>query len=293
MMDGFHLTGHQVPPPDGAAEQGGYEPVSRLVTRYEEIDARNEERLSAAISIARGGWPVFPTEIGGKRPAVPRGFKSATTDLRIVADWWEGRYGGCNIAVPTGTPGPDVLDVDVRPDGSGWAAFNRLKAAGLLAGAHRMVRTPSGGLHLYFAGTGQRCGSLKSEHLDFKAWGGYALVPPSQVDGRPYEIVDDRPRTGAVLDWEACKRLLRPPSPVRKVWVGQHGRRVDHLPEWMAQQPAGNRNSALHWAACRAAEAGDEAVLAELVAAGVAAGFDEHEAQRTVASAVRSVNGER
>ena len=55
--------------------------------------------------------------------------------------------------MPTGYPGADVLDVDVRPDGTGWPAFNALKRAGLLSGAFRLVRTPSGGAHLYFAGT--------------------------------------------------------------------------------------------------------------------------------------------
>jgi hypothetical protein len=251
----------------------------------------HEELLNAAVSIVRGGWPVFPAEIYGKRPVVPRGFKAATTDLPCVRNWWEGRYAGSNIGVPTGYPGPDVLDVDQRPDGSGWAALSQLRDAGLLAGAYRIVRTPSGGWHVYFAGTGQRCGSLKAAHLDFKCVGGYVIAPPSQVDGRPYVVIDERPPTGAVLDWDACKRLLCPPRPVR-VWTGRPGS-VCHLPEWLAGQPEGNRNAALYWAACRAGERGDEGVLQELVSAAVAAGLDEAEARRTAASAVRTVNGGR
>ena len=93
-------------------------------------------------------------------------------------------------------PGPNVLDVDVRPGGTGWPAFNVLKRAGLLAGAFRLVRTWSGGAHLYFAGTDQGCGSVKAAHLDFKARGGYVVVPPSHVDGRPYQLIDQRPPTG-------------------------------------------------------------------------------------------------
>jgi hypothetical protein len=218
----------------------------------------HEELLNAAVSIVRGGWPVFPAEIYGKRPVVPRGFKAATTDLPCVRNWWEGRYAGSNIGVPTGYPGPDVLDVDQRPDGSGWAALSQLRDAGLLAGAFRIVRTPSGGWHVYFAGTGQRCGSLKAAHLDFKCVGGYVIAPPSQV----------------------------------RVWTGRPGS-VCHLPEWLAGQPEGNRNAALYWAACRAGERGDEGVLQELVSAAVAAGLDEAEARRTAASAVRTVNGGR
>lgn len=251
-----------------------------------------ETRLAAVLWWARQGAPVFPVEMGGKRPAVPHGFKDATVDLRCVANWFEGRYAGCNIAVPTGYPGPDVLDVDQHGEaGNGFAAFGRLRAAGLLAGAFRMVRTPSGGLHVHFAGTGQRSGSLKAEHLDFKAVGGYVVVPPSQVGGRPYELVDQRPPTGAVLDWDACRRLLRPPGPVR-VWTGRRGTgSVKHLPGWVAEQGVGNRNKGLYWAACRAAEAGDEAVLFELVDAAVGTGLDRDAALKTVVSAARKVNG--
>jgi len=223
---------------------------------------------------------------------VPHGFKSATRDPAVIANWFEGEYAGCNIGMPTGKPGfADVLDVDNHGDrGNGWAAFNRLKAAGMLAGAVRLVRTPSGGLHACFAATDQRSGSLPACHLDFKARGGYVLVPPSRVDGRPYEVIDDRPPTGAVLDWDACRQLLRPPDPV-PVRAGRGGSSVAHLPAWMAQQANGNRNRALYWAACRAAEAGDRGVLDELVDAAVHAGLDRGEALRTAASAARRVTG--
>jgi hypothetical protein len=296
MMDGHHFTPPPMPPSSVDAEQAGCGPVSHLATPGELMAAI---MLPAALwwAEARGLW-VFPCEWGGKRPVVPRGFKSATRDRRRIVDWFEGRFSGHNIGARTGTPGDDVLDVDVRPDGSGWAAFNRLKQTGLLAGAHRLVRTPSGGLHVYFTGTSQRCGSLKAEHLDFKATGGYVLLPPSHVTGRPYMMVDDRPPTGAVLDWDAARRLLRPPRPAQPRAGGyscprpRRAGRVDHLPDWLAEQAEGNRNASLFWAACRAAEAGDQDLLAELVAAAVLAGLDEAEAQRTVASAVRTVNGD-
>jgi Bifunctional DNA primase/polymerase, N-terminal len=296
-MDGAHVSGHPMTGPNTAAEQGGHEPVSHDATFGElygplglHVPTR-EEMLAAALWWAEArGLEVFPVEPGGKRPAIPRGFKSASAHPVRVRNWYEGQYAGYNLATPTGAPGDDVLDIDHRATGSGWAAFNRLKAAGLLRGAHQLRATPSGGAHLCFAGTSQRCGSLRDLFLDFKAVGGYVLLPPSHIQGHPYQLIDDRARTGAVLDWEACKRLLRPPAPVRRIWVGRHGGRVDHLPAWLAEQAEGNRNRGLYWAACRAAEAGDEAVLAGLAAAAVQAGLDEDEARRTVASAVRSVN---
>jgi hypothetical protein len=242
--------------------------------------------LAAALEhVDRGGW-VFPCEIGGKRPAIPRGFLGARCDRQQVLNWFEGRYAGHNLASPTGYPCSDVLDVDVRPNGSGWAAFERLKDAGQLAGAHRLVRTPSGGAHLYFAGTAQRGGSLRGEHLDFKARGGYVLLPPSVVGGRRYEVIADRPPTGAVLDWEAAKNFLSPPRPYRspRAWRGGG---AQNLVGWLEGEVEGNRNAALYWAASRAAEIGDEEVLEQLAAVAVRAGLDESEVRRTIASAVR------
>jgi hypothetical protein len=265
---------------------------------------RQEEILESALWHASQGWPVGPCEVGGKAPLTrlcPHGVKNFTTRQQTIIEWFLGdRYAVYNLAVATGAPGPDVLDVDVRPDGDGWAAFGRLKTAGMLAGAHRLVQTRSGGLHVYFAGTDQRCGRLKAEHLDFKSAGGYVLVPPSYVDrwhaddgvAGPYEPLDDRPQTGATFDWAGAVRLLRPPPAIP---ARQHrgGGSVAHLPGWVAQQPSGNRNNGLFWAACRVAEAGDEELLAELTDAGVQAGLDQAEAARTVASAVRTVSGGR
>jgi hypothetical protein len=103
-----------------------------------------------------------------------------------------------NVAIATGSPAVDVLDVDVKPDGNGFAAFRRLKHAGLLTGASGLVRTRSGGLHVYFTGTGQDCGRLPAHHLDFKAAGGYVIAPPSFVEADDtgpagtYELLDQR-----------------------------------------------------------------------------------------------------
>jgi hypothetical protein len=169
---------------------------------------RQEEMLESALWHAAQGWPVGPCETGGKAPAkrlCPHGFKDFTTVERIIRGWFEGRYAGYNLAIATGYPGPDVVDVDVRPDGNGWAAYDVLKAAGMLAGAHRLVRTRSDGLHIYLHGTDQQCGRLKDAHIDFKARGGYVLVPPSYVDAwhaddgiaGAYELPEARPPTGA------------------------------------------------------------------------------------------------
>ena len=60
------------------------------------------------------------------------------------------------------------------------------------------------------------------------------------------------------------------------------------LPAWVGQQHEGNRNDGLFWAACRAAEAGDETVLAELVAAARSTGLPDREIAATISSARRT-----
>ncbi len=90
----------------------------------------------------------------------------------------------------------------------------------MLAGARAIVRTPSGGLHVYFAGSSQPCGRLPGRFLDFKARGGYVPAPPSVVGAIPYVLVDHRAADGR-LDWQAVRRVLvcppspRPPGPKR------------------------------------------------------------------------------
>jgi len=173
-----------------------------------------------ALAYASTGWPVFPTRPNAdtcptpgrcqcKAPVTPNGFKDATTDPAVIRGWWR-QWPDANVAIATGAPGPDVLDVDVKTDGSGFAALNKLKRAGILTGAARLVRTRSGGLHVYYTGTSQRGGALPRHHLDFKATGGYVLAPPSKVHGKPYELLDHR-AGAAALDWAAVKRLLDPP----------------------------------------------------------------------------------
>ena len=108
--------------------------------------------LRQALAFASRGWPVLPCLPGQKVPATAHGYRDATTDPGQITTWFD-RHPDWNLAIATGAPGPDVLDVDNHgPAGNGYAAFRRLKDAGLLDGAAALVRTPSGGLHAYFAG---------------------------------------------------------------------------------------------------------------------------------------------
>ncbi len=241
--------------------------------------------LGQALAYAAAGWPVFPCKPDQKAPDTAHGFKDATTDPAVIRAWWPASSRR-NVAIATGAPGPDVLDVDVKPDGSGFAAFNRLKQAGLLTGARALVRTPSGGLHAYYAGSGQPSGRLVRDFLDFKAAGGYVLAPPSVVGGKPYRLLDKRQASGRI-DWQAVRQLLEPPRPVARPGRGAGDAA---LVAWVAALTEGNRNAGLYWAACRMTEAGT-GDPEQLVGAAVQAGLSEDEARRTVASAARKAAG--
>jgi hypothetical protein len=43
------------------------------------------------------------------------------------------------------------------------------------------IRSTFGVLHLQYPGTDQRNGILRHQHLDFRAIGGYVLLPPSLI----------------------------------------------------------------------------------------------------------------
>jgi hypothetical protein len=238
------------------------------------------------LAYARHGWPVFPCQPDSKQPATRHGFLDATTDPDKITWWWR-HQPEANLAIATGHPGPDVLDVDQHGQaGNGFAAFNQLKRAGLVNGASAIVATPSGGLHAYFAGSDQRCGKLTRHHLDFKAQGGYVVAPPSQAGGRPYQVISHR-NASSGLDWDKVTGLLEPQRHTVQPARGQHGD-LSHLAAWVQQQHQGNRNDGLFWAACRAAEAGEEAVLADLAAAARSTGLTEHEIATTIRSARRT-----
>jgi len=249
--------------------------------------------LNNALDYASRGWPVFPCHPGKKTPATPHGYRDATTDPDQIA-WWFRRHPDQNLAVATGYPGPDILDIDQHGQaGDGFAALARLHAAGLLGTSIGTVRTPSGGLHLYFNGTDQRTGHLPAHHLDFLSQGGSALAPPSQVNGTPYQHASGFALRHGELDWQAASGILDPPPepapyPPRRQLPEPDGTRVARLARWVAAQSEGNRNNGLFWAANRALENDRAGDLSPLAAAARQAGLTEPEITVTLQSAQRT-----
>ena len=115
-------------------------------------------------------------------------------------------------------------------------------------------------------------------------------MPPSVVAGSPYTLLRRLDRPGHVLDWAAVRARLAPPPPAPRTPARTRGAggSIDALAAWVASLPHGRRNTGTFWAACRAAEEG-HTDLGPIADAAVAAGLDQAEAHRTIASAQRAV----
>lgn len=247
---------------------------------------------AAALAFARRGWPVLPCQPGRKEPATCHGVLDAETSPAVISRWWA-RHPDANVAVATGAPGPTVLDVDVAHGKPGRQSLRQVALAGLVPPAWATVRTPSGGRHLYYAGDDQGNASMPALGLDLRGRGGYVLVPPSTVGGTQYVVVGSSRGTPARIDFTAIRACLAP-QPQRLPAPGFRSRDpgAGHLAGWVAQLPEGNRNSGLFWAACRAAEAGDDRALDAIAAAAVSTGLDAGAVRKTIASAQRTVSAQ-
>jgi hypothetical protein len=253
----------------------------------------------AAVAFARADIPVFPCAIEGKRPLTQAGFHDATNDVDRVQRWWA-VWPRANIGMPTGVPsGIDVVDIDVTNTASGFAAFERASAAGLVDGAIAKVRTPSGGLHVYYPAGGpsdQRCWQSASTHIDFRGEGGYVVVPPSALavnDKRvAYRLFSLTSAGGKPVDAVALRRFIDPQSARTSTRIPVVAA-VDpsRLARWVSGLQEGERNRGLFWAACRLAEAGFASCAIEdaLAPAATSVGLSGLETAATIRSASRQI----
>jgi hypothetical protein len=248
----------------------------------------------AAHRYADAGWPVFPCRLGSKEPATEHGFLDATVDHAQVDRWWR-RNPDANVGIATGAPGPDVLDIDHKHGKSGYPALREAQQAGLIPTPAAAIRTPSGGAHLYYAGTGQRNGTIAARALDFRSTGGYVIAPPSYSTehSRRYQVITHQP-VATTVDWPAIRQLLDPqperPAPMRLAGTGQDT--IGRLARWLETRPPGNRNFPLFYAAKVAASQGllDTRAREQLIEASLRSGLrgGEREARRTLASGERA-----
>lgn len=253
-----------------------------------------------AQELIKQGIPVFPCHAEGekaKRPMTRHGFQDATLDRDQIKRWLKRHGSNVALAFPTGGVW-DVLDVDVKAGVDGRGHLPYLNRLGLLNGCKRVVKTPSGGWHLYFkAAPGLTNGSDAKLGLDVRSAGGYVLVPPSFIATEGYSgSYEDRGEpTGSnddPLRWDLIKMALKPENERTKqpVTLLDYERRasIASLRGWLSERVEGERNRSLFWAVMRCIDSGlDPHELVDV--ATLVLGLPEEEVLLTVNSALQRV----
>jgi hypothetical protein len=286
----------------------------------------NEILLTAALEAAGRGWYVHPLRPAAKGSALhgertcPRTGECAdghhkweqraTTDPdRIRAAWAAGEF---NVGIATGPSGLVVVDLDVpkekngkgssdAPDGA--TSFAALcERAGQPIPLTYTVRTPSGGLHLYYDVPPDvrlfNTARTVAPNVDTRAWGGNIVAAGSITPQGAYEIINGAP-VATLPTW--LLNLLRTPAtpdraPAPLLIPGQATRRAEVALERetaaVRGTSEGGRNNRL-LAGARAmgrfvawGEITRDAVETAFQAAGEAAGLSTGECRTTIHSAL-------
>ena len=182
-----------------------------------------EVNLDAALALAGAGIKIFPAGTD-KRPLVKHWQEIATTDEDQIRGWWE-RVNALP-AIPCGTNGIVVIDLDRHAGGAdGVPAFKQLiEAHGPLPAGVPTLRTPSGGLHLFFRQPdGEPFGNGRGDlpaGIDVRGAGGFviglgAVLPDGrgwrEITGRSSVLEAFKTRAAPILDgW--IKDIIRPPQ---------------------------------------------------------------------------------
>lgn len=237
------------------------------------------------------GLSVFPLRPRSKQPATANGFKAATTNAKLIADWWDD-HPDSNIGIATGSMsgGLVVVDLDIDED-KGINGYEVLKEwqreHGALPETWTAI-TGRGGYHMLY-----KCSSVVNskvgvrDGVDIRGEGGYIVAPPSiHPNGSRYEwgvAPGDMPAAqadGAVFDF-----IL----PLPENWGNKKFRTPEAIPE-------GERNRTLFNQACSMVARGDpeEAILAAIKATNESRCFpplDDQEVETIVKSSLKYESG--
>lgn len=273
--------------------------------------------LEAALAYARRGWRVFPLHgiangvctcgrpdcgSAGKHPLVRRGLYEATTDTRVIKEWWRG-WRSANIGVATGAEsGIVVIDIDLP------AAYDSLDTVIEQAPPLTLTGlTGGGGVHLVYGSKdielGNSAGRLPGVDddlpgIDLRGNGGYVVVPPSvHRSGARYAWLDANRAIAPAPHWlkQAERTYVALDDVPGATFEGDgtpYGLAVlrDELGRLRAAQ-VGTRNHELNRAAFVLAQlvAGGELLEAtarsSLLGASLDIGLDEPESRQTIDSA--------
>lgn len=156
-------------------------------------------KLEHALQLARNGFYVFPCEPNGKLPAMP--WRDASSrNPETIKNWficpttgWKQDY---NIGIDCAKSGLTVVDVDTKTGKKGKESYEKLDEKFGWPDT-LTIKTPSGGVHLYYAGGGFRNtqgdnGGLDAG-IDTRGEGGFVVAPGSVIADKKYSVFRDSP----------------------------------------------------------------------------------------------------
>lgn len=276
--------------------------------------------LNAALDYAARGWAVFPCHSihgagcschrvdcssPGKHPRIGGGLTAASTDPEAIRRWWR-QWPSANVAIRTGAASGLVV-VDIDPDHGGARTLDELVRRHGEIPDGPIVRTGSGGTHLFFEHPGEKVrnsAGVLGPGIDVRGDGGYVIAPPSRhISGATYQWEASGSDPPALPGWI----LDTAREPVRNAPSREHEPiRIDRaIAAWaraaledeaarVRTAPEGTRNSELNRAAfCVGQIVGaglldSDTVESTLVTSGVSAGLSEYEARQTTRSGLRA-----
>lgn len=130
----------------------------------------------------------------GKAPLVAGAFDGE--DINLIQSWVQE---GGNVGILTGSAsGIAVIDIDNHNGVDGLGNLKDfLDMYDIILPKTQVIKTPSGGLHYYFKldekynDTQFLQNHPQLEGVDFQTHMRYVVAPPSQIDGKYYEVVRD------------------------------------------------------------------------------------------------------
>jgi hypothetical protein len=195
--------------------------------------------IHSAIKYASRGMYIFPVQAGAKVPLTEHGVKDASTDPQQIERWWE-QYPDANIGLACGeASGVIALDFDTKHGKPGLRTLadieSRFNIETLTA------TTPSNGVHWLFRYPGSM---LKNNvellpGLDIRTTGGYVLIAPSVVAGKPYRwtrIIQPAEMPSGLI------ALLQKPTPTPRqaqprVWTSTRLQLIERARRYVSATP--------------------------------------------------------
>lgn len=164
-----------------------------------------------ALGLAELGFDVFPLLPNQKTPALDRNWKDvATRDAGKVRKLWAGAYRACNIGIRTGLPLFNgvlvVIDIDIKDGKPGLQSIAELEDQLGKLPPTTTFSTASGGEHRYFVAPWPlgNSNSKLGPGVDVKCVGGYVVGCGSTIDGKKYDLTNQKGIAELPETWAAA-----------------------------------------------------------------------------------------